>query len=135
MWHALCFVTFTILRCDLCFQFVFDYQPGDIFGCMADIGWITGHSYVVYGPLSNGATSVLFESTPTYPDPGRYWETVQRLGINQFYGSPTAIRLLLRYDDSYVDKYDLSSLKSLGCGKIIFHLIFQIPSKHEMVTH
>ena len=64
-------------------QVVFDYRPGDIFGCVADIGWITGHSYVVYGPLVNGATTVLFESTPTYPDPGRYWETVQRLKINQ----------------------------------------------------
>ena len=64
-------------------QVVFDYRAGDIFGCVADIGWITGHSYVVYGPLVNGATTVLFESTPTYPDPGRYWETVQRLKINQ----------------------------------------------------
>ena len=64
-------------------QVVFDYRPGDVFGCVADIGWITGHSYVVYGPLVNGATSVLFESTPTHPDPGRYWETVQRLKINQ----------------------------------------------------
>ena len=65
------------------FQVVFDYRPGDVFGCVADIGWITGHSYVVYGPLVNGATTVLFESTPTHPDPGRYWETVQRLKINQ----------------------------------------------------
>ena len=64
-------------------QVVFDYRPGDVFGCVADIGWITGHSYVVYGPLVNGATTVLFESTPTHPDPGRYWETVQRLKINQ----------------------------------------------------
>uniref|UniRef100_A0A8C4VME9 Propionate--CoA ligase n=1 Tax=Gopherus evgoodei TaxID=1825980 RepID=A0A8C4VME9_9SAUR len=93
---------------------VFDYQQGDVFGCVADIGWITGHSYVVYGPLCNGGTSVLFESTPLYPDPGRYWETVQRLKINQFYGAPTAVRLLLKYGDKWVKKYDRSSLKTLG---------------------
>ncbi|XP_055581580.1 acetyl-coenzyme A synthetase 2-like, mitochondrial isoform X2 [Falco biarmicus] len=93
---------------------VFDYQQGDVFGCVADIGWITGHSYVVYGPLCNGATSVLFESTPVYPDPGRYWEVVQRLKINQFYGAPTAIRLLLNYGEEWVKKYDRSSLKTLG---------------------
>ncbi|XP_031960159.1 LOW QUALITY PROTEIN: acetyl-coenzyme A synthetase 2-like, mitochondrial [Corvus moneduloides] len=95
-------------------SYVFDYQQGDVFGCVADIGWITGHSYVVYGPLCNGATSVLFESTPVYPDPGRYWEVVQRLKINQFYGAPTAIRLLLNYGEEWVKKYDRSSLKVLG---------------------
>ena len=73
----------TSLKVVSLFQVVFDYRPGDVFGCVADIGWITGHSYVVYGPLVNGATTVLFESTPTHPDPGRYWETVQRLKINQ----------------------------------------------------
>jgi len=92
----------------------FDYQPGELFGCVADIGWITGHSYVVYGPLANGGTTLLFESTPSYPDPGRYWETVERLKINHFYGSPTAIRLLIRYGDQYVTKYDRSSLRKLG---------------------
>uniref|UniRef100_A0A8C6SDZ5 Propionate--CoA ligase n=1 Tax=Neogobius melanostomus TaxID=47308 RepID=A0A8C6SDZ5_9GOBI len=95
-------------------EYVFDYHDGDVFGCVADIGWITGHSYCVYGPLANGATTVLFESTPIYPDPGRYWETVQRLQINQFYGAPTAIRLLLKYGDQWVHKYDRSSLKTLG---------------------
>ncbi|NXX48213.1 ACS2L synthetase, partial [Tricholaema leucomelas] len=95
-------------------KYVFDYQQGDVFGCVADIGWITGHSYVVYGPLCNGATSVLFESTPVYPDPGRYWEVVQRLKVNQFYGAPTAIRLLLNYGEEWVKKYDRSSLKTLG---------------------
>ncbi|KAM7125445.1 acetyl-coenzyme A synthetase 2-like, mitochondrial isoform 2-T2 [Molossus nigricans] len=95
-------------------RLVFDYQPGDVFGCVADIGWITGHSYVVYGPLCNGATTVLFESTPVYPDPGRYWEMVQRLKINQFYGAPTAVRLLLKYGDTWVQKYDRSSLRTLG---------------------
>ncbi|XP_078005813.1 acetyl-coenzyme A synthetase 2-like, mitochondrial isoform X2 [Phascolarctos cinereus] len=93
---------------------VFDIRQGDVFGCVADIGWITGHSYVVYGPLCNGATSVLFESTPVYPDAGRYWETVQRLKINQFYGAPTAIRVLLNYGDAWVKKYDRSSLRTLG---------------------
>ena len=90
------------------------FDNNDIFGCVADIGWITGHTYVVYGPLVNGGTSVLFESTPTYPDPGRYWETVNRLKINQFYGAPTAIRLLIKYGDEWVKKYDRSSLKTLG---------------------
>ena len=83
---------------------------------MADIGWITGHSYVVYGPLANGATSVLFESIPTYPDPGRYWEMVERLKVNQFYGAPTAIRLLLKYGNDFVEKYNRDSLKVLGTG-------------------
>lgn len=104
------------------FQYCFDYKPGDIYACVADIGWITGHSYVVYGPLCNGATSVLFESTPTYPDPGRYWEMVERLRVNQFYGAPTAIRLLLRYGDHYVKKYDRSSLKVLGTGTTLSYL-------------
>uniref|UniRef100_A0A6J0TMR5 Acetyl-coenzyme A synthetase n=1 Tax=Pogona vitticeps TaxID=103695 RepID=A0A6J0TMR5_9SAUR len=95
-------------------KYVFDYHDGDVFGCVADIGWITGHSYVVYGPLCNGGTTVLFESSPTYPNPGRYWETVERLKINQFYGAPTAIRLLLSYGEGWVKKYDRSSLKILG---------------------
>ncbi|KAJ7396708.1 acyl-CoA synthetase short-chain family member 1 [Pitangus sulphuratus] len=107
-------VTGSQLALHLSLQYVFDYQQGDVFGCVADIGWITGHSYVVYGPLCNGATSVLFESTPLYPDPGRYWEVVQRLKINQFYAAPTAIRLLLNYGDEWVKKYDRSSLKTLG---------------------
>uniref|UniRef100_A0AAR2KWY1 Acetyl-coenzyme A synthetase n=1 Tax=Pygocentrus nattereri TaxID=42514 RepID=A0AAR2KWY1_PYGNA len=111
-----------LLYTSLTHQYVFDYSPGDVFGCVADIGWITGHSYVVYGPLSNGATTVLFESTPVYPDPGRYWETVQRLRINQFYGAPTAIRLLLKYDETWVTKYDRTSLKTLGSvGEPINH--------------
>ncbi|KAK5623108.1 Acetyl-coenzyme A synthetase 2-like, mitochondrial [Crenichthys baileyi] len=111
-----------LLYASITHQFVFDYREGDVFGCMADIGWITGHSYVVYGPLCNGATTVLFESTPLYPDPGRYWETVERLRINQFYGAPTALRLLLKYNDSWVRKYDRSSLRTLGSvGEPINH--------------
>ncbi|XP_034721708.1 acetyl-coenzyme A synthetase 2-like, mitochondrial, partial [Etheostoma cragini] len=105
-----------LLYCSLTHQYVFDHRPGDVFGCVADVGWITGHSYVVYGPLSNGATSLLYESTPVYPDPGRYWETVERLSLTQFYGAPTALRLLLKYDDSWVKKYDRSSLRTLASG-------------------
>ncbi|XP_072168945.1 acetyl-coenzyme A synthetase 2-like, mitochondrial [Diadema setosum] len=104
-----------LLYATLTHKFVFDYQPGDVYACVADIGWITGHSYVVYGPLSNGATTVLFESTPTYPDPGRYWEMVERLRINQIYVAPTAVRLLLKSGDSHVTKYDRSTLRTLGC--------------------
>ncbi|XP_006860819.1 PREDICTED: acetyl-coenzyme A synthetase 2-like, mitochondrial-like [Chrysochloris asiatica] len=111
-----------LLYTALTHKLVFDYQPGNIFGCVADIGWITGHSYVVYGPLCNGATSVLFESTPVYPDAGRYWETVERLQINQFYCAPTAVRLLLKYGDTWVKKYDRSSLRTLGSvGEPINH--------------
>ncbi|KAM7409186.1 hypothetical protein PAMA_002740 [Pampus argenteus] len=111
-----------LLYTALTHQYVFDYQDGDVFGCVADIGWITGHSYVVYGPLCNGATTVLFESTPVYPNPGRYWEMVQRLRISQFYGAPTALRLLLKYNESWVKKYDRSSLRTLGSvGEPINH--------------
>ncbi|MBN3298719.1 ACS2L synthetase, partial [Amia calva] len=102
-----------LLYSALTHRYVFNYHDGDVFGCVADIGWITGHSYVVYGPLCNGGTTVLFESTPVYPN-RRYWETVERLRINQFYGAPTAIRLLLKYGDQWVEKYDRSSLKTLG---------------------
>lgn len=103
-------------------QMVFDVHNGDIFGCVADIGWITGHSYVVYGPLCNGTTTLLFESIPLYPDPGRYWSVVEEQKLTQFYGAPTAIRLLLRYGDSWVKKYDRSSLRVLGSvGEPINH--------------
>ena len=95
-------------------KYVFDYKDGDIFACAADIGWITGHSYVVYGPLLNGATTVLFESIPTYPDAGRYWGMVERLKINQFYTAPTALRSIQRMGDEFVKKYDRSSLRILG---------------------
>ncbi|KAM6915816.1 acetyl-coenzyme A synthetase 2-like, mitochondrial [Xenentodon cancila] len=111
-----------LLYSTLTHQYVFDYRDGDVFGCVADVGWITGHSYVVYGPLCNGATTVLFESTPVYPNPGRYWEMVERLRINQFYGAPTALRLLLKYDESWVKRYDRSSLRMLGSvGEPINH--------------
>ena len=95
-------------------KYVFDYKEGETYACVADIGWITGHSYVVYGPLLNGATTVLFESVPTYPDAGRYWEMVERLKINQFYTAPTALRAIQRMGDEFVKKYDRSSLRVLG---------------------
>eukprot|EP01071_Lankesteria_metandrocarpae_P005258 Lankesteria_metandrocarpae@DN3931_c0_g1_i2.p1 len=104
-----------LLYTALTFKYVFDHHPGDVYGCMADAGWITGHSYVIYGPLCNGATTVLFESTPVYPDPGRYWCLVERHSINAFYTSPTAIRMLMRYGDEIPGKYNLDSLRVLGC--------------------
>jgi acetyl-CoA synthetase len=103
-----------LLHAAMTHRYVFDYRPGDIYACVADIGWITGHSYVIYGPLCNGATTVLFESIPTYPNAGRYWEMVQRLGITQFYTAPTAIRAIAREGDTFVKPYDRSSLRVLG---------------------
>jgi acetyl-CoA synthetase len=96
------------------FDWVFDYRPDDIFWCTADIGWITGHSYVVYGPLAIGATSVMFDGIPNYPDFGRFWETVDRLGVTIFYTAPTAIRALMREGDEAVKRYSRSSLRLLG---------------------
>jgi len=95
-------------------RLVFDYHPGDIYFCAADIGWITGHSYIVYGPLANGATTVMFESIPTYPDPGRYWRIVDDLGVNIFYTAPTALRAIAQSGDSWVKQYDRRSLRILG---------------------
>lgn len=92
----------------------FDYQEGDIFACVADIGWITGHSYIVYGPLCNGATTFMFESLPTYPQADRYWDMISRHKITQFYTSPTAIRTLMKFDNGMVTKHDLSSLRVIG---------------------
>ena len=96
------------------FKNIFQYREGDIYWCTADIGWITGHSYIVYGPLLNGATTVMFEGVPSYPDYGRFWEIVEKHKINQFYTAPTAIRALAKEKLEYVEKYDLSSLKVLG---------------------
>ncbi|MFV0360176.1 acetate--CoA ligase [Tropicimonas sp.] len=95
-------------------EYVFDYHDGDVFWCTADVGWVTGHSYIVYGPLANGATTVIFEGVPTYPDPGRFWEVVEKHKVNQFYTAPTAIRALMGQGDEWVEKHDLSSLKLLG---------------------
>ncbi|NJL12668.1 MAG: acetate--CoA ligase [Microscillaceae bacterium] len=96
------------------FQNVFHYNPGDIFWCTADVGWITGHSYIVYGPLISGATTLMFEGVPTYPDAGRFWEVVDKHQVNQFYTAPTAIRALQAFGLEVVQKYQLSSLKVLG---------------------
>lgn len=96
------------------FKFVFDYHPDDVYWCTADIGWITGHSYITYGPLANGATSVLFEGLPTYPDVSRMWEIVDKYQVSKFYTAPTAIRLLMKYGSEPVQKYKRDSLKILG---------------------
>jgi acetyl-CoA synthetase len=96
------------------FQNVFQYNPGDVYWCTADIGWITGHSYIIYGPLAAGATTVMFEGVPSYPDYGRFWEIVEKLKVTHFYTAPTAIRALAKEPLSFVEKYDLSSLKVLG---------------------
>jgi acetyl-CoA synthetase len=93
---------------------VFDHHPGDVFFCAADIGWITGHSYIVYGPLANGATSVIFESTPLYPDPSRYWRVVDDLGVNVLYTAPTALRALAQAGDRWLEDSSRRSLRILG---------------------
>ncbi|GHC53819.1 acetyl-coenzyme A synthetase [Gemmobacter tilapiae] len=95
-------------------QITFDYHDGDVFWCTADVGWVTGHSYIVYGPLANGATTVMFEGVPTYPDAGRFWEVIAKHKVTQFYTAPTAIRSLMGLGAEWVEKHDLSSLKLLG---------------------
>jgi acetyl-CoA synthetase len=95
-------------------QLTFDYHDGDIFWCTADVGWVTGHSYIVYGPLANGATTVMFEGVPTYPDAGRFWEVCAKHKVTQFYTAPTAIRSLMGLGTEWVEKHDLSSLRLLG---------------------
>ncbi|GIY91343.1 acetyl-coenzyme A synthetase, cytoplasmic, partial [Caerostris extrusa] len=111
----------------LTFKYVFDYFPGDVFFCTGDIGWLTGHTYIVYGSLLNTATCILYEGVPTHPDAGRYWEVVEKYGATHFYTAPTAIRTLMRYDDAYVTnyarihcRYSLQSLRSgMGNGEPI----------------
>ncbi|MDG1431387.1 MAG: acetate--CoA ligase, partial [Paracoccaceae bacterium] len=95
-------------------EYVFDYHEGDIYWCTADVGWVTGHSYIVYGPLANGATTLMFEGVPTYPDAGRFWDVCDKHKVNQFYTAPTAIRALMGKGPEFVQKHDLSSLKVLG---------------------
>jgi acetyl-CoA synthetase len=95
-------------------KLVFDYHPGDIYMCAADVGWVTGHSYIIYGPLANGATTVIFESTPTYPDAGRYWRVVDDLGVNILYTAPTALRALAQAGDAFVKRHRRDSLRILG---------------------
>ena len=96
------------------FRNVFQYNPEDVFWCTADIGWITGHSYLSYGPLLNGATQVMFEGVPTFPDAGRFWQVCDKYKVSHFYTAPTAIRSLEKFGNEFVEKYDLSSLKVLG---------------------
>ena len=96
------------------FNYIFDYQPGEVFWCSADIGWVTGHSYIVYGPLMNGATQIVFEGVPNYPDHGRFWQVIARHKVNIFYTAPTAIRALMREGDDFVTAHDRSSLRLLG---------------------
>ncbi len=96
------------------FETVFQYEKGDIFWCTADIGWVTGHSYIVYGPLLAGATSIMFEGIPTYPDPSRFWQVCEKHKVTHFYTAPTAIRALMASGDEYLQGHDLSSIKVLG---------------------
>ncbi|WP_044033718.1 acetate--CoA ligase [Rhodobacter capsulatus] len=95
-------------------QYTFDYKDGDVFWCTADVGWVTGPSYIIYGPLANGATTLMFEGVPTWPDAGRFWAVCEKHKVNQFYTAPTAIRALMGQGPEWVEKYDLSSLRVLG---------------------
>ena len=103
-----------IVYASMTHQYTFDYHDGDVFWCTADVGWVTGHSYIVYGPLANGATTLMFEGVPTYPDAGRFWAVCEKHKVNQFYTAPTAIRALMGQGAEFVEKYDLSDLKVLG---------------------
>ncbi len=103
-----------MVYCYISFKYIFDYKDKDIFWCTADIGWVTGHSYIVYGPLANGATSIVFESVPTYPQPDRFWQIVEKLKVSIFYTAPTAIRAIMREGDKWPQGRDLSSLRLLG---------------------
>jgi acetyl-CoA synthetase len=95
-------------------KYVFDYQDGDVYFCAADIGWVTGHSYIVYGPMSNGATTIMLEAIPTYPNPDRYWQTIEKWNVTQFYTAPTAIRAIAAAGEQWPQKYEMPSLRLLG---------------------
>ncbi len=103
-----------LLQASMTFKYVFDYHDGEVYWCTADVGWVTGHSYIVYGPLSNGATSLVFEGVPTYPDAGRFWQVIDDHQVNIFYTAPTAIRSLMGQGEDLVKKYSRSSLRILG---------------------
>jgi acetyl-CoA synthetase len=103
-----------LLYSQVSFETVFDHRDEDVYWCTADIGWVTGHSYIVYGPLAAGATTLMFEGVPTYPDPGRFWYVVEKFRVNTFYTAPTAIRALQRHGEGWPGRYDLSSLRLLG---------------------
>ena len=103
-----------IVYASMTHEYIFNYKPGDIYWCTADVGWITGHSYIVYGPLANGATTLVFEGVPNYPDAGRFWQVCDKHQVNIFYTAPTALRALMREGDNFVTKYNRKSLKLLG---------------------
>ncbi|XP_067127891.1 acetyl-coenzyme A synthetase, cytoplasmic-like [Centruroides vittatus] len=103
-----------MIQAALSFKYVFDFHPGDVFFCTADIGWLTGHTYTVYGALLNGASSIIYEGVPCHPDPGRYWKIVDKYSVCQFYTAPTVLRTLMKYSDTYVKKYNRESLHVLG---------------------
>lgn len=103
-----------LLYTSMSFQYIFDYRDEDVFWCTADIGWVTGHSYIVYGPLASGATSLMFEGVPNYPEPDRFWEVVERYAVNILYTAPTAIRAMMRDGEKWPERRDLSSLRLLG---------------------
>ncbi|MBI4603411.1 MAG: AMP-binding protein, partial [Planctomycetes bacterium] len=103
-----------LLHAALTHELIFDYRPGDVYWCTADIGWVTGHSYIVYGPLANGAISVMFEGIPNYPDFDRFWQVVEKHEVNTIYTAPTAIRALMREGTSHTDKHPMESLRLLG---------------------
>ncbi len=103
-----------LLHAALTHKYIFDYHPGDVYWCTADIGWVTGHSYMVYGPLANGATTLMFEGVPNFPDPGRFWQVAEKHKVNIFYTAPTAIRALMREGETWPRKYKLDSLRVLG---------------------
>lgn len=103
-----------LLQAAMTHKYVFDYQDGDVFWCTADVGWVTGHSYIVYGPLTNGAITLMFEGVPTYPDASRFWQVIDKYQVNSFYTAPTAIRALMGAGDEWVTKTSRKSLKILG---------------------
>ncbi len=103
-----------LVWCSFTHEYVFDYKPGEVFWCTADIGWVTGHSYIVYGPLANGATTLMFEGVPSYPDSGRFWQVVDKYNVNIFYTAPTALRALMRDGDAPVQRSRRTSLRILG---------------------
>ncbi len=101
----------------LTMKYIFDIKPEDVFWCTADIGWVTGHSYIVYGPLANGATCILYEGAPNWPDEGRFWEIIEKYGVNTFYTAPTAIRAFMKWGDEWPKKYDLSLAPPARVGR------------------
>ena len=103
-----------LVHVSITFEYIFDYKPGDVYWCTADVGWVTGHSYIVYGPLANGATTVMFEGVPNYPDTSRFWQVIDKHGVNIFYTAPTAIRALMRDGDGPVKKTSRATLRLLG---------------------